>query len=207
MAREQDGWDARGPLGRWVSIMARLGVLVGVLVAAAACDTTDPYLATANEPQPAYYPEIKISPGDKLRITVFGEEKLTGEFDVDFNGDVSLPLGGTVRLAGLSKKAAEQVLSRKLSGQYLKDPKVTVEVTSFRPFYVIGEVERPGEFVYKNRLNIMSALAIAGGPTYRASKKVVYVQRGGIGPFEEYPLSPQIAIYPGDVIRLPERYF
>jgi protein involved in polysaccharide export with SLBB domain len=183
-------------------------VLVPLSLGIAGCETVDPYAAN---PGPAalveQYPEIKLSAGDKLRVTVFGEDKLSGDFDLDLNGNASLPLAGTVNLAGQTKQQAEATIARKLRSEYLRSPKVTVDVTSFRPFYVIGQVERPGEFPYRNRLNIISAMAVAGGPTFRASKSKVFIQRGGVGAFEEVELSPSIPVYPGDIIRVPERYF
>ena len=167
-------------------------------------------MAAANSGQAAAvdaYPEIKLSAGDRLRVTVFGEDKLSGDFDLDLNGNVSLPLAGTVQLAGQTKQQAEATIARKLRSDYLRNPKVTVDITNFRPFYVTGQIERPGEFPYRNRLNVISALAIAGGPTFRASRSKIYIQRGGVGPFEEVEISPMIAVFPGDVIRVPERYF
>jgi protein involved in polysaccharide export with SLBB domain len=183
----------------WIVLPLSLGI--------AACDTVDPYAANTVQAQVEQYPEIKLSAGDKLRVTVFGEDKLSGDFDLDLNGNASLPLAGTVNLAGLTKQQAEATIARKLRSEYLRSPKVTVDVTSFRPFYVIGQVERPGEFPYRNRLNIISAMAVAGGPTFRASKSKVFIQRGGVGAFEEVELSPSIPVFPGDIIRVPERYF
>jgi polysaccharide export outer membrane protein len=167
--------------------------------------STDPYVKTSG--QVDRYPEIRLAPGDKLRITVFGEDKLTGEFDIDFTGDISMPLVGTVKLAGLSKKEAEALLTRRFRSEALNKPSVTVEVVSFRPFYVFGEVSSPGRFPYTDRLTVVTALAIAGGPSFRASKSTIFIQRAGQGPFQEYPLTADIPIYPGDVIRVPERYF
>jgi polysaccharide export outer membrane protein len=183
----------------WIVFPLSLGI--------AACDTVDPYAASTVQAQVEQYPEIKLSAGDKLRVTVFGEDKLSGDFDLDLNGNASLPLAGTVNLAGQTKQQAEATIARKLRSEYLRSPKVTVDVTSFRPFYVIGQVERPGEFPYRNRLNIISAMAVAGGPTFRASKSKVFIQRGGVGAFEEVELSPSIPVFPGDIIRVPERYF
>lgn len=183
-------------------------VLVPLSLGIAGCETVDPYAANSGPAAPVeQYPEIKLSAGDKLRVTVFGEDKLSGDFDLDLNGNASLPLAGTVNLAGQTKQQAEATIARKLRSEYLRSPKVTVDVTSFRPFYVIGQVERPGEFPYRNRLNIISAMAVAGGPTFRASKSKVFIQRGGVGAFEEVELSPSIPVYPGDIIRVPERYF
>jgi protein involved in polysaccharide export with SLBB domain len=148
-----------------------------------------------------------LQPGEKIRVIVFGEDRLTGEYEIDPAGFVSLPLAGTVKAAGLSKLELERELSKKFSGEYLRNPKVTVDVTSFRPFYILGEVSKPGEFSFKSGLNVMSAIAIAGGSTYRASRSTVLIQHIGESGFKEYPLSPTIPVLPGDLIRVPERYF
>jgi polysaccharide export outer membrane protein len=148
-----------------------------------------------------------LQPGEKIRVIVFGEDRLTGEYEIDPTGFVSLPLAGTVKAAGLTKLELERELSKKFSGEYLRNPKVTVDVTSFRPFYILGEVSKPGEFPFKSGLNVMSAIAIAGGSTYRASRSTVLIQHIGESGFKEYPLSPTIPILPGDLIRIPERYF
>lgn len=150
---------------------------------------------------------LRLQSGDKIKITVFGEDRLSGDYEIDPGGTVSLPLAGTVRAAGLTKSQFEQLLMRRFRREYLRDPKVTVDVMSFRPFYVIGEASRVGEFAYKSPLNVLTALAIAGGPTYRADDSKVYIQRSGDGGFKEYPMSSEVPIYPGDLIRVPERYF
>ena len=120
-----------------------------------------------------------LQPGEKIKVTVFGEDRLSGEYQIDPGGNVSLPLAGTVRAAGLSQRELEAALTRKFQGEYLRDPKVTVEVASFRPFYVLGEVAKPGEYQYKGGLNVLSAVALAGGATYRASRSSVLIQHAG----------------------------
>ena len=92
---------------------------------------------------------------------------------------VSFPLAGTLKAAGLTQNELEQALAQKYSSQYLKNPKVTVSVAEYRPFYIIGEVEHPGSFPYSSGLSALSALAIAGGHTYRASKSTVMIQHPG----------------------------
>ena len=95
---------------------------------------------------------MRLQAGDKLKITVFGEDKLTGEYEVDPGGAVSLPLAGTVQAAGLTKAELEQLLARKFASEkYLRSPKVTVDISTFRPFYVLGEVEKPGEYPLQKR--------------------------------------------------------
>lgn len=150
---------------------------------------------------------MHLQAGDTLRVTVFGEEKLSGEFLIDPSGYVSLPLAGTVQAAGLTKIELEQALTAKFKSKYLRDPKVTVDVASFRPIYVLGEVQKPGEYPFRSGLNVVSALAVAGGVTYRASKSRVLIQRSGEKELKERELDPAIRINPGDVIRVPERYF
>jgi protein involved in polysaccharide export with SLBB domain len=148
-----------------------------------------------------------LQPGEKIRLIVFGEDRLTGEYEIDPAGYVSLPLAGTVKAAGLSKLELERELSKKFSGEYLRNPKVTVDVTTFRPFYILGEVSRPGKYPFDSGLNVMSAIAIGGGSTFRASRSTVLIQHPGDSGFKEYPLSPTIPVLPGDLVKVPERYF
>ncbi len=155
--------------------------------------------AAANSPE--------LQPGDKIKVTVFGEDRLSGEYEIDSAGFVSLPLAGTLKAAGLSKLQMEQALAKKFSSEYLRNPKVTVDVSSFRPFYILGEVAKPGEYPYKNGLNVMSAIALAGGETYRAKRSVIQIQHVGEAGFKEYSLSPTVPVLPGDLINVPQRYF
>src|SRR5205807_7918376 len=134
-----------------------------------------------------------------LRVTVFGEDKLSGEYQVDSAGFLSLPLAGTIKGAGLTKPELEQALTTKLKSEYLRNPKVTVDVVSYRPFYVLGEVSKPGEYQFRSGLNVLSAIAIAGGATYRANNSIVLIQRAGTNEMVEYPQSPTIPVLPGVV--------
>ena len=84
-------------------------------------------------------------------------------------GSVSLPLAGTIKAAGRSKLELEREVARRYKSEYLQDPKVTVDVAVFKPFYIFGEAERPGEYPYKNGLNVLTAITTAGGLTYRPS--------------------------------------
>ena len=187
--------------GRLIGIL-----LIGVLTACSSTRAVEPtgrelaVLTNAKVP-------LQLAPGDKIRVTVFGEEKLSGDYDIDASGFVSLPLAGTIRAAGLTKSQLEAALAKKFQGAFLKDPKITVDIAAYRPFYILGEVEKPGEYQFKSGLNVLSATAVAGGPTYRASKSEVLIQKGGVGPFIRVPLSPTIPVLPGDLIRVPERYF
>jgi polysaccharide export outer membrane protein len=156
-------------------------------------------LATAQAP--------RLQPGEKIRVNVFNEASLSGDFQIDPSGFVSLPLAGSVQAAGLTQAELEQALAKKYSSQYLKNPKVTVSVAEFKPFYIMGEIEHPGSYPYTSGLNVLSAIAIAGGTTYRASKSTIQIQHPGETGLKEYALDTSVPILPGDIIRVPQRYF
>ena len=149
----------------------------------------------------------RLQAGEKIKVTVFGEPNLSGDFLIDPGGFVSLPLAGTVKAGGRTKLELEQELAKKFRGEFLRNPKVTVDVAEFRPYYLLGEVNKPGEYPYKSGLNLMSAIAVAGGQTYRASNSTVLVQRAGETAMKEYSINTNLPIYPGDLIRVPQRYF
>jgi protein involved in polysaccharide export with SLBB domain len=187
-------------------------ILIGLVFMLAGCDggATLGKVSEAEQQaliQSAATTAPTLQAGEKIKVTVFGEDRLTGEYEIDPAGFVSLPLAGTVKAAGLTKPQLEQELSKKFRGEYLRNPKVTVDVSTFRPFYILGEVAKPGEYPYKSGLNVMSAMALAGGATYRASRGAVMIQHAGDNGFREYPMSPTIPVRPGDLVRVPERYF
>lgn len=136
----------------------RLGFLSGCCVAIglslSGC-APDPYLVVASQPASQALPDIRVTPGDKVRVTVFNEPNLSGEFDVDVTGNLSMPLAGTLKISGMTRPQVERVLAKRLSSEYLRDPKVTVDISSYRPFYILGEVKAPGTYAYKDKLNIM----------------------------------------------------
>lgn len=145
--------------------------------------------------------------GEKIKITVYNEPSLSGDYDIDTNGVVSLPLAGTVRAVSLTQTQLEQELATKFKSEYLRNPKVTVTITQYRPIYIVGEAEKQGEFPYKNGLNVLTAIAMAGGGTYRANRNYVLIQHFGETTMKEYPQSAATMVLPGDLIKVPERYF
>jgi polysaccharide export outer membrane protein len=149
----------------------------------------------------------RLQPGDKIKVLVFGEDKLSGEYDIGPSGTVSLPLAGTVPASGLTPAELEQALARKFRSEYLKDPRVTVTVAALRPIYIFGEVGKPGEYPYKSGLTVVSVTALAGGATYRANQSTVLIQHAGEVAMKEYPFSPSVPVLPGDTIQVQQRYF
>lgn len=150
----------------------------------------------------------KLGSGDKIQVSVYGEPDLSGQFLVDGSGLVQLPLIGQVKAASLTIHDLQNVLAGKLKdGGYLKNPRVSVEVINYRPFYIIGEVNKPGEYPYVSGMNVLNAVAMAGGYTYRANDTNVYIRRNGNPQEEKDPANAMTRVSPGDIIRVDERFF
>lgn len=156
----------------------------------------------ASEPQ-----TYQLGVGDQLKVTVFGEPDLSGNFTVDDQGTLSLPLIGIVAARGLSLRALEQSITKAYLDGYLKKPRINVEMTNYRPFYILGEVNFPGSYPYVNGMNVLKAVALAGGFTYRAKEKELTIRRAGEDENTEAPAVQETIVLPGDIIRVPERLF
>ena len=140
---------------------------------------------------------------DRVRILVFGEESLSGEFLVDSTGRVAMPFIGEVQAAGLSRRAFEDLLEKRMAEeQILLDPRVSVDLLNFRPFYILGEVTRPGEYPSSSNLNVFNAVATAGGFTTLANQTRVMIKRSGEQTETEYSLLSPVKVNPGDTIRV-----
>jgi len=207
-------------VARFALTAACLGLLAGVFSAAAysqnanaaggtlpAAGNASSAPAHAASASPISDDNYHLGTGDKLRVTVYGETDLSGEFQVNGSGQVQLPLVGQVKAAGLTVNEFVAQVIHALKDGYLKDPKVSVEVLNYRPFYIMGEVNKPGEYPYENGLNVLGAVALAGGYTYRADDGVVYIRRAGSNKEEHMPADANTRVYPGDSIRVPERIF
>lgn len=149
----------------------------------------------------------KLGTGDRVRVIVFNEEDLSGEFEVDSTGSLALPLIGNISARGLTLREFEMSVADALRDGYLKDPRVNVEVLNFRPFYIIGEVENGGEYDFVPEMTVLNAVALAGGYTYRADDRRVFVTKAGTNSEVEHRMESAIKVLPGDIIRVPERFF
>lgn len=156
---------------------------------------------------PRVIPEYHLGASDKIRVITFGEESLTGEFFIGGSGKVSLPLIGEVQASGLTIPQFQKEVETALKDGYLKDPHVSVEVLTYRPFYILGEVTKPGEYPFTNGLTVLNAVATANGFTYRANTKRVFIKRADSTDEQEFPLTSDLLVAPGDTIRIAERYF
>jgi polysaccharide biosynthesis/export protein VpsN len=140
---------------------------------------------------------------DRVRVLVFGEQSLSGEFLVDSTGRIAMPFIGEIQAAGLTRRQLEEALERKLSAEeILLDPRVSVDFLNLRPYYILGEVTRPGEYPYTQGLNVFNAVATAGGFTSLANQTRVMIKRQGEQSETEYSLMSPITVQPGDTIRV-----
>ena len=151
--------------------------------------------------------EYRVGSGDSLRIIVFGEEQLSGVFAVDGSGRISLPLVRDIPVKGLNTREIETAIALKLKDGYVQNPRINVEVVNFRPFYVLGEVNQPGRYNYTNGTLAVTAVAMAGGFTYRGRQDYVIVIRGADPAKTERRVPLTAAIYPDDIVRVVERFF
>lgn len=149
----------------------------------------------------------QLGAGDKIRVTVFNEETLSGEFSVGTEGTVSMPLIGDVMARNKTPQQLATEVQTKLADGYLRDPKVSIEVSVYRPFFILGEVKSPGQYPYASGMTVMNAIATAQGFTPRAAKKVAYIRRANATNEVAMELTPSLRVFPGDTIRLGERYF
>jgi protein involved in polysaccharide export with SLBB domain len=166
---------------------------------------TGPQFATKQGKQ-SLHRVYRLSSGDKIKVAVFGEENLSGQFEVNSFGQVSMPLIGEMPAKGLALNEFRDRVARRLSEGYLKNPRVAVEIMNTRPIFVHGEVKNGGEFQYKNGLTLRDAVAMAGGYTYRADQSYLSIAREG-EPETAVQMPTEIPVLPGDNIKIPERFF
>ena len=187
-------------------------VLVAMLTTLAACSGSGPVLEVASAPAGfgANAPggrEYRLGSGDKVRVIVFGEQDLSGEFVVGDSGSVGLPLIGPVKAQGATVPEFQERIVNRLRDGYLNDPRVSVEVLNYRPFFITGEVRNGGEYPYKASLTVQDAVGMAGGYSYRAETSYAYLRRAGEDREIKVSLQARVAVNPGDSIRIPERFF
>jgi polysaccharide export outer membrane protein len=149
----------------------------------------------------------QLGTGDKIRVTVFGESDLSGEYQVDGSGMVRLPLIGTLCATGYTAPDLEQGISSALADGYLRNPRVNVEIATYRPFYIIGAVNRPGQYAYIDHMNALNAVALAGGFTDQAIQSTLYIRHEGSAVEQPVQTSQLSHIEPGDVIRVKTSLF
>ena len=149
----------------------------------------------------------QLGAGDRIRVVVFGQADLSGEFQLDGNGRISLPLLKEIKAAGLTVSELESTITSKLAPDYLINPKVSIEVLNYRPFFIIGEVRNPGQYPYVSGMTVLTAVALAGGYTYRAKNNKALITHAQHLIKNKYEANRDTEIFPGDIIEIPEKYW
>lgn len=203
--------------------MSRRGLLIGAGVAAlSACDTDNTPIVSDDDADALQFSgssglagtggaasgSYRLNPGDKMRIIVYGQNHLTGDYSLDNAGMLSFPLAGQIKAAGMTPGELERVIKSKLDPDYIRGASVSVEVASKRPFYIIGEVRNPGSYPFVSGISVFNAVALAGGFTYRARENSFYIKRTDkSGQIVRVVADSNTHVRPGDTILVRERYF
>ena len=183
-----------------------------IVVAFAACTpaTAPEPVSGAKSAQAEYRDGLdayRLGPGDEVSINIFEEDNLSGNYELDGRGIIDLPLISEVRLAGLTSGQAADLIKQRYEQGYLNDPKISLSIVEYRPFFILGEVRSPGRYSFDENMTVIEAVALAQGFTYRANQKKIEVMRK-IGKDPKYILlDKNAAVMPGDVIRIKERFF
>jgi polysaccharide export outer membrane protein len=189
-------------IAHWVLCAGLIG-----LPLAACTETTGPILSATDFAQ--RYPAMTgaLGPGDRLKITLYGDDSLTGEYDVLADGTISLPLVGAVKAAGLTIEQLRLAVETRLAAGFYASPRIAAQVVASRPVYVLGEVNKAGAFPFVPDLTLAKAAALAGGYTYRARTTVVGVRRSGAAEEVLVAADQAMPLAPGDTVRILERHF
>jgi polysaccharide export outer membrane protein len=178
-------------------------LLLVAALALTACASAGP----RTDVNPAFEAPYTLDGGDKLRVVVFGQEGLTNSYAVDGAGKIFMPLIGAVDARGLTTDQVAAQITHKLRGGFVREPHVAVEVETFRPFFILGEVTAAGQYAYVNNLTVETAVAIAGGFTARANRSTFTIVRNINGVPSSASVPPYFNVRPGDTVTVHERWF
>ncbi len=149
--------------------------------------------------------QYQLGTGDKIKVVIYGQNDLSGEFKLDGSGRISLPLLNEIQAAGLTVAELESKIVTRLSPDYLIDPKVNIEVIKYRPFFIIGEVKNPGQYPYVSGMTVLTAVALAGGYTYRAKANKALITHVKHLAKNQRDANRDTDILPGDIIEIPRK--
>jgi polysaccharide export outer membrane protein len=184
-------------------------VVLSAALATTGCATVSsaPVLSAAEFQRRYPISASTLGPGDRIRLSLYGEDSFTGQHEVAADGSVSLPLIGAVRANGLTIAQFAQAVEQRLANGYYQSPRISAEIVNLQPIYVLGEVTRPGSFPYAPDMTLSKAAALAGGYTYRARLNAVAIRRARAGAETVVQADQAMPLAPGDTVRVLERYF
>ncbi len=152
--------------------------------------------------------EYRLGSGDRLQIRVFGQDDISGEFEISSTGQLAMPLLGEVQAARLTVRELKKKLTHVLDRDFIVDPKVSIEVVNYRPFFILGQVEKPGSYEYQAGITVRMAVALAGGFTRRALEdKILIIRQDEAGEPRKLTVDPEAMVLPGDTVEIGRRVF
>jgi polysaccharide export outer membrane protein len=185
-----------------VAVLLGASLLTGCAGGGSRAPACDPSAASATSEDVAT--GYRLGSQDRVQITVFRQPEMSGEFALDGEGYLALPLAGEIKAGGLTSRELENQIEERLQAEgYLVNPQVGVQVLTFRSFYILGEVNAPGSYEYRDGMTVINAIALAGGYSYRAAQDDVTIERGDCS----MDTRADTAVLPGDILQVPERFF
>lgn len=151
--------------------------------------------------------QYQLGSGDRINISVFGQDDLSVEIRLPDVGTINYPFLGELKLVGMTAAEVESLIYEGLLGDYLVNPSVSVSIVEYRPFFIDGEVKRPGGYPYQPGLSVNKAAALAGGYTERANRDKITIVRESDGQQFEFSVSVTDMIQPGDIVTVNQRFF
>jgi polysaccharide export outer membrane protein len=195
---------------------AIISVVVAAMTLTGCMRTSGPVAAIAySEPAPARYgvpasildPDYRLDAGDRLRVVVYGQDGLTNSYAIDAGGSITMPLIGRVAARGLTPATLAASITGRLRDGFIREPSVAVEIETYRPFFILGEVAAPGQYPYVPNMSVESAVAIAGGFSPRAKRDAVTVTHTTLDGSARAVVPLGTPINPGDTVLVSERWF
>ncbi|GJL87953.1 MAG: hypothetical protein DHS20C03_16620 [Minwuia thermotolerans] len=205
--------QAVAPAGQSVRLVPpqNQGVVIRpTAVGPAALDENKPPISVDELPGdvPQKLEQYRLGPGDRIQIKVFGQDDISGEFEISAAGELSVPLIGQITAENLTLGELAEVLTVALDTNFIVDPKVSIEVTNYRPFFILGQVGKPGSYKYQPGLNARMAIAIGGGYTRRAREEPITIFRtNSAGELIRFRVDQNAIILPGDTVEVHRRLF
>ncbi|ABQ39696.1 MAG: polysaccharide biosynthesis/export family protein [Bradyrhizobium sp.] len=183
------------------------GAIPALRNAFAAAPRGGAYVMPAGYTPPRYDAAYHLDAGDRLRVVVYGQEGLTNTYAIDASGAITMPLIGSVPARGRTTAGLAAEIAAKLRNGYIREPSVAVEIEAYRPFFILGEVQAPGQYPYVPNMTVESAIAIAGGFSPRARRDVVTLTHTDASGVARYEVPLGTSLKPGDTIQVGERWF
>jgi polysaccharide export outer membrane protein len=184
-----------------------IGALRNAFAASPRSYVPEPVAYTAAPAPVRYDAGYQLDAGDKLRVVIYGQEGLTNTYAIDAGGSITMPLIGQVPARGRTPASLAADISAKLRHGYIREPSVAVEIESYRPFFILGEVAAPGQYPYVPNMTVESAVAIAGGFSPRAKRDMVTLTHADASGAARYAVPLGTSLGPGDTVLVSERWF